>query len=111
MSRFDTDLLHAIAGTLDRDVDEIFSEFRRGGMTPDTRQMLVRLFEDAKAGDDLGPVIVSRGTMAAQVDSDEDLDARAEEVNRCINAWIDGFVIATRYAADRAKPKPEMETF
>ncbi len=107
--RFDADMLHALAASLDEDAHDIMKEFQSAGMEPDTRQVLVRLFDDQFAGKDLGPLIVARGTLAANVMSDEDLETRKVEVTQAINAWIDGFVIATRYAAEQAKPKPKME--
>ncbi len=106
MARFDEALLHAVAATVEADVADIMKEFQGAGMDPDTRQVLVRLFDDPYAGKDLGSLIVARGTLAADVRSTEDLEARSVEVTRAMNAWIDGFVIATRYAAEQAKPKP-----
>ncbi len=105
MSRFDEGMLHALTAMLDEDVADIMKEFQSAGMEPDTRQVLVRLFDDQHAGEDLGPLIVARGTLAANIWSNEDLEVRKAEVTQAINAWIDGFVIATRYAAEQAKPK------
>ena len=106
MSRFDEDLLHVIADQVDADADEAWKDLKNARRDVDTAMMLERLLDDPHAGKDLASLIVARGTSAAQVIDEEDLEARSEEVNRVFNAWIDGFVIATRYAADQAKPKP-----
>jgi hypothetical protein len=108
--RLDVDLLHAVAGALDMEMGEYFVS-RIPGHEPTTQELVSYLLEvKYREANDLGALMIARATEIAQVTSTEDLDARKGEVARILNGWLDGFVIATRYAAQTAKPKPEMRT-
>lgn len=101
MKRLDPDLLHAIAGLVDESLSELSA---RDGM----KQIIPALMDDLhrKDVDVLSSLAVIRATLASRVLSVEDLEARKDEVANAIQAWLDGFAIATRYAAQQAKPEP-----
>lgn len=103
------DLLQAIATTLDAEHAEFMAEWAKAGHgEPDMNQVLARLFDYPTAAADISPVAVARATMAASITSNEDLDARMDEVQHCIQAWVDGLLIGLRYADQPPKPRGEV---
>lgn len=97
----DQDRLWVAASTVDADLHDLAPT----GDPLDLSALASALLDDPKAAKKIGPLLISRSTLAARVTGTQDLEDRRAEVERVAQAWLDGFVIAHRYLTqEHAKP-------
>ena len=101
--RLDPDLLQAVAATLDQDLAEVPLG------SPPHHVIAAALDRYERPDQALKGLVVPRVTLAMQVVSSEDLEARRGEFERAVQVWLDGFAIALRYAHQANLPKPKRE--
>lgn len=98
-SRNDPDLLAAVASAVDAEGEEFNAEHPDGFSA---QGILGELLGYVPKG--IGTVAVQRAMLATGITGAADLEERQEELNAAVRLFMDGFIIATRYAREHKEP-------